>query len=291
MRAENKGLLLMVTAALVFSGMNVLVKIALREYSYMETVFFRSAFGTIIMFTFLRLRHLPVIGRRPGMLFLRGFLGFLGLSCYYFAMARLTLADTVILNKISPLFVMILAHFLLKEVLSRAHLAILFSAIFGIYNIVQPQLEIAPLAGLIGLASAVFSAAAYIVVKKLSADHSSAQIVFAFVAVATFLSIPVMMPSFVCPRGADWLIFLGIGATSSAAQLIMTKAYALGAPTPVSIASYGVVIFSALWGFLFFNEIQDTQALTGTILVIGCLLVLPFINAGRTRRTGSFSEV
>jgi len=239
------------------------------------------------------------------MLALRGSLGFVGLSCYYYAMARLTLADTVILNKASPVFVMVFAYFFLRERLSRWHLVALAVALFGVFNIVQPQLEIvqplpygpgaSPLplperppniAGLIaalaGLASAVASALAYIVVKKLSVDHRSPQIVFAFVSFSTVLAVPFLFRRYVPPRGILWLILIGIGASSAVGQVLMTKAFRLGSPTPVAIASYAVVIFSALWGFLIFDELQNPQAIAGSLLLIGSLVTLPFLS-GRAR--------
>jgi drug/metabolite transporter (DMT)-like permease len=277
LRDEQNGLILMLAAGLVFSLMNILAKLALRDFPFMETVFFRGVFGTIFIVIILLSTRTPLIGPRPRLLVLRGCFGFLGLSCYYFAMSRLTLADTVILNKVSPLFVMILAYFFLGEVLSRWHYMILAAALFGVYNVIQPQFDLAPLAGVIGLASAVFSGMAYIVVKKLSPDHHSPQIVLAFVFLSSLLAIPFMLPHFRMPSGKEWLILMGIGLTSSIAQVLMTKAYALGSPTPVSIASYSVVLFSALWGFLVFDEIQNSQALWGSLLVIVSLLGLPFL--------------
>jgi len=195
-------------------------------------------------------------------------------------MAHLTLADSVILNKVSPLFVMILAHFILREILNRWHAVILIFSLFGVYNVIQPQLKIAPLAGFVGLASSVFSASAYVVVKKLSTNHSSPQIVLAFVVAATIMSSPFMMVNFRMPTLFDLLIFAGIGLSSVTAQILMTRAYTLGSPTPVSIASYSVVIFSAFWGFVFFDEVQNVQAFLGTLVVICSLSALPFLKQG-----------
>ncbi len=271
MKPERKGLLLMIGATLFFSAMNALVKSTLKEYSFMDAVFYRSFFGSLFVLALLFRRHRPIIGPNPKLLLFRGVMGFLGLACYYYAMAYLTLADTVILNKVAPLFVMILAFFLMMETLSRWHLLILSTALFGIYNVIQPQLDIAPMAGAIGLSSALFSAIAYIIVKKLSHNHSSLQIVFSFFFTAMVLAAPVVFYRYHVPDPLDWLVFMSIGVTSASAQILMTKAYSLGSPTPISIASYADVVFSSLWGFLFFSEIQNTQALAGTVIIIASL--------------------
>ena len=277
---ENLGLLMMLAAALVFSVMNALVKKALQEIPFMETVFFRGFFGTISIVLLLKHRKQPLAGPNLRLLGLRGLLGFLGLSCYYYTMSRLTIADTVILNKMSPLFVMVLAHFFLKEVLSRWHYAVLLVAMTGVYNVIQPQLQFEPLAGIVGLSSAVFSGMAYICVKKLSRDHHSSQIVLSFVFLSSVLALPFLPGRFVWPDRTQWIILISIGVTSALAQLLMTRAYALGSPTPVSLAGYSVVIFSAAWGYFLFSEIQDTQALMGSALIILSLALLPFIRLG-----------
>ncbi|MCD4655716.1 DMT family transporter [bacterium] len=279
MRPETKGILYMGCAALFFSSMNVLVKISLRGYPFMETVFFRSFFGLIFVAGILKLRGLPLIGPRPQMLVLRGSLGFIGLSCYYYAMSYLTIADTVILNKVSPVFVMVFAYFLLAERLRPHVFVILVIALVGVYNVIQPQLEFAPQAGAVGLFSAVVSGLAYVVVKKLSSDHHAPQIVLAFVGMATILSVPFLIPVFTWPSTLDWFIFAAIGISSSIAQLFMTKAYALGSPTPVSIAGYSVVLVSALFGYLFLGEIQDQQAIIGSVIVLSSLMALPFVRS------------
>ena len=277
---ENKGLLMMLAAALVFSIMNALVKKALQSIPFMETVFFRGAFGTVFITLLLLHRKIPLIGPNRRLLTLRGLLGFLGLSCYYFTMSRLTIADTVILNKMSPLFVMILAHFFLKEVLNRWHYGVLLLAMAGVFNVIQPQMKFEPFAGVIGLSSAVFSGMAYICVKKLSRNHHSSQIVLAFVFISSLLSLPFILKNFVWPDRDQWIILTSIGFSSALAQLLMTRAYALGSPTPISLAGYSVVIFSGIWGYFLFSEIQDFQALMGSLLVISSLALLPFIRAG-----------
>ena len=279
MTGENKGLLYMVTGALFFSAMNVLVKISLRGYPFMETVFFRSFFGLIFVIILLKSRGLPIIGPRPRLLALRGTLGFIGLSCYYYAMGHLKIADAVILNKVSPLFVMIFAYFFLGERLRPQVFIIMAVAMVGIYNVIQPQMDFAPLAGAVGVLSAVVSGGAYVIVKKLSSDHASPQIVLSFVGMASILSIPFLIPVFIWPEPMDWVIFACIGFTSIMGQILLTKAYAVGAPTPVSIASYSVVLVSAFFGYIFLGEVQDSQALMGSVIVLVSLLALPFVRS------------
>jgi len=209
----------------------------------------------------------------------RGLFGFLGVSTYYFTMSRLTLADTAILNKLSTVFVMLFAYFLVGERLWPAHVGVLALSVIGVYNIVQPQWQLAPLAALTGLASAAFAGMAYTLVKLLTADHDPLQIVFAYSASCAVLILPVLPWTFRCPSLAELLLLTAAGGLSTLGQGLMSSAYAHGSPTPTSIASYSVVLFSAVWGYLFFNEVQNPQAIAGSVTVLAALVLLPLIPA------------
>jgi len=103
--------------------------------------------------------------------------------------------------------------------------------------------------------------------------------VLAFSFISAVFSLPFAIMNYQVPNFREWILLASIGVLSVVGQGLMTKAYALGSPTPVSIASYSVVLFSALWGYIFFNEIQDLQAMIGSVLVIGSLLFLPLLSS------------
>lgn len=55
--------------------------------------------------------------------------------------------------------------------------------------------------------------------------------------------------------------------------MMLTRAYALGAAARIGAIAYSVVLFSALLGWLLWNEIPDSTALFGGLLVsLACVL-------------------
>ncbi len=304
-RSDRQGILLMVAASLSFSVMGIFAKLALVATGVWELVFFRGLVTTIIMFFLvqsdrpfsfrrhstsrsgppsptLTFRWSRLRGRDMKLLIARGVFGSLGLVCFMYGIAHLKLADAVILNRVSPIFVILLAPLALKEKITPAHLVVVAAALFGVYHIVKPDLDIQLVPGLIGLISAVFAALAYVSIKKLTADHPPLLIVFYFALVSTLLPIPFLFQSFTLPTPSILMDLLAVGLTAALAQVLMTLSYRQAPASKVSIASYTNVVFAALWGYLFFGELQDTRSLIGSTIIVGCCLLLPFVGRRKT---------
>lgn len=77
------------------------------------------------------------------------------------------------------------------------------------------------------------------------------------------------------------LLLLGIGITATLAQLAMTRAYRTGKTLVVGALAYSTVVFSSLWGILFWSDVLPLAAWLGMgmIVVSGllCLSVSPSV--------------
>ncbi len=269
-----KAIILMLLAQFSFSIMDLFIKIAVKRIGVFETVFFRGLFTMVIVLVIILFSRISIWGKNKKLLILRGVFGFLGLICYVFGIYYLKLANAVLLNRSSPIFVVIFSAILLKEKITKKQLLALFLAFFGVINIIKPGIEINFIAGIVGLISALFSGLAYIVVKKLSYYNSPYTIVFYFTLVTTLMTSPILPLNFVIPTKNLLLVLMVIGISSTLAQVLMTYSYKKGDAGKVSIVSYTSVLFSAIWGYVFFKEMEDTQSIIGGILIIlSCILL------------------
>ena len=92
----------MLAAAFFFSLMSLQVKLAGRRLHSSEIVFARSLLSLIFTCVLLRRARVPMWGNRKGPLVLRGLFGFIALSCFFFALTRLPLADATVLHFTNP---------------------------------------------------------------------------------------------------------------------------------------------------------------------------------------------
>lgn len=276
----SAGLRFMVLAAFYFSLMSLLVKLAGQRLPGAQMVFARSIVALVLSYGMLRRIKVSPWGEKKGLLFFRGFIGFLGLLCFFYAIPRLPLADVTVIQYTNPVFTAVLAAIFLRETLGGREMSGLALSLLGIVLVAQPTFlfglrgsSLDLLAVGVALAGAVFAAMAYTSVRKLRETEHHLVVVFYFPLVATPASIPVMWADALWPTPLEWLMLLGIGIFTQIAQVYMTKGIHAEKAGKAMSLSYIQIVFAAVWGFLFFSEVPDGLSIVGAVLVVAGTLV------------------
>ncbi|HEU4431077.1 MAG TPA: DMT family transporter [Myxococcota bacterium] len=270
------GARLMLAAAAAFAGMTAAAKLLGARLPLFEIVFVRAAFSTLATLWLLRRAGEPVLGSRRPLLWLRGLFGFCGLSCSFYAVIHLPLAEATLLQFTHPLFTVALAALLLGERIERGVLFGLPLSVLGILAVARPEALFGGASSLdsfavgVGLAGAFFAADAYVSVRHLArtGEHPLA-IVLSFPLVTSVLSAPLMLQSFVWPSGVEWLWLLAAGAFAQIGQLSLTRGIQLLPASRATVFSYTQIVFAAALGALLFGERPDAWTAAGGALVLG----------------------
>ncbi|MFP6578811.1 MAG: DMT family transporter [Myxococcota bacterium] len=269
------GVRYMLLSAFAFSVMSLLVKAVGERLPAQEIVFARALVTLFLSFAMLRHRGIPIWGERRGLLLLRGGLGFLGLTCFYYALTVLPLADATLIQYLHPLFTALLAAALLGERAGGALALALLLSLVGMLFVVQPdalfgpgdrELPLFPV--VVALAGALFSAAAYVMVRYLGRSEHPLVIVFYFPLVAVPLSLPALAFDFVWPVGIEWLLLGGVGLATQLGQVSLTWGLQSEPAGRATAISYFQVVLAAGWGVLFFAEVPDAWTLAGALLIL-----------------------
>lgn len=175
----SRGVWYMLIAVLCFALLNVCVK-SLGRIPVFEVIFFRATFSLFI--TALTLYHLKLSpwGNDRKWLFMRGLLGTLAIAVFFKALHHIPLASLATLQYMAPLFTAITGIYLLREKVIPLQWLLLALAMGGVMLTRGFDTEIPTFYFLLGLLSAVFSGAAYAVVRKLSYTDHPMVIVFGF---------------------------------------------------------------------------------------------------------------
>lgn len=270
----------MVASAFAFSIMSLFVKLAGERLPAQEIVFARAAISLVLSWYWLRLQGVPMWGRRRGLLVLRGLVGFCGLTCFYYAITRLPLAEVTVIQYLHPVLTAVLAAVLLGERPGAVLPVSLLLSTAGVLLITKPavlfggQVALSWLPTVSALGGAVFSAIAYTLVRQLSRTEPPLVIVFYFPLVAVPASVPLLLQDPVWPRGVDWLLLLGVGVSTQIAQVELTKGLTLEPAGRATAMAYLQVVFAAAWGALVFGDLPDALTIVGAGAVLaGSLLV------------------
>jgi drug/metabolite transporter (DMT)-like permease len=272
----------MAYGAFWFSVMSLLVKVAGQRIPAMEIVLVRGVVSLALSYWMLRRAGIPPWGSSRGLLLVRGMLGFGGLGCFYYALVHLPLAEATVIQYTNPLFTALLAAWLLRERIGRLEVACVAASLAGVLLIARPGFLVAavdplpPAVVAIAVSGAVFSAAAYVTVRRLSRSEHPLVIVFYFPLVTVPATIPFVLVESVWPDAREWVLLVGIGVTTQIAQVYMTRGLQLVPAGRATAVGYMQIVFAGVWGALIFAEIPDVWSLSGASLIIGSSLALAF---------------
>ncbi len=271
--------------------MGVCVKLASEFYAAGEIVFYRSAVGLVFAALLARARGGSLRTTVPAMHFWRSLCGVLALGLWFYAIGGLPLATAVTLNYMSSVW---MALFLLggavvvgsAQVDARLVAAVLVG-FAGVAMVLRPTIEHAQLwHGLAGLLSGMLAALAYLQVTTLGRrGEPEYRIVFYFSlggVLAGALSMLWTGMGAHTLKGAALLLAVGLLATM--AQLMMTRAYAIGSTLSNAGLQYFGILFAVGYGALLFGERIPWIAVLGMLLIVLAGLVSTWLGS-RARHT------
>jgi len=275
MNKKTKAILLMLFSAFTFSAMQIIVKL-LPEIPLMEKVFFRNFISLIIAFIVIKKNNLSYFGNKENRkyLFFRYLFGFTGIVLFFYATTQMFAADAAMLNKLSPIFVIILAHFFLKEKINKTKIIVMAISILGALLIIKPQFNLSVIPAVSGFVSAVLSGAAYVFITVIGDRESIYTTVFYYSFLSSVSCLPFFVFSFAVPNLYELFMLVLLGLLAAFGQIALTSAYNSWEASEVSIYDYSNIIFSSLLGYIFLSEMPDMQSIFGGILILSASLIL-----------------
>ena len=163
---------------------------------------------------------------------------------------------------------------LLREKLRRRIALAVVLGWVGVICVIQPPWMGADLAGLplkpalLGVAGALFTALAYVSVRRLSETEHPLVIILYFPLVSVPLTLPAIVQIGVWPSGLDWFWLLGVGVLTQLGQNWVTKGLSCLPAARATSLNYVQVVFAATWGWICFEEGVTSLSFLGALLVL-----------------------
>lgn len=269
MSNKTKAVFCMLISALGFTFMSVTVKYV-TGIPLFEKVFFRNLISLGVAFFMLKKSSAPMFGRRENQLALlaRSSFGLAGVVLNFYAISKLTLADSSMLGKLSPIFVTIMACIFLKEKIDSKQILSIIVTFLGALLVIKPEFSLEMLPSLAGILSAASAGIAYTLLRYLKDKESPDTIIFYFSLISVVFTAPFALAKYVQPTFIQLGLLLATGVFASVGQFGITYAYKYAKATEVSIYNYSAIVFGIILGFIFFGEIPDTLSLLGGAIII-----------------------
>ena len=274
-----KGIFCIIIAGFGFALMSLFVKLS-GDLPSMQKGFFRNIIAVFISSIPL-IKHWKVINipkNKTGWLVLisRSVFGTIGLVLNFYAISHISLADSSIIQKLSPFIIIILSYIFFKEEMTRFQFFSIIIAFIGIILIIKPSgNDIISMGALAALLGALCAGIAYTCVRYLGTHNISGEfIIFFFSSLSSLMLLPYLIFDYRSMSLYQLSMLLLAGISATIGQYGVTFAYKFAAAKNISVFDYSQVLFSGIFGYMFFGEFPDFQSLIGYIIVISVGIVL-----------------
>lgn len=274
-----KGIFCIIIAGFGFALMSLFVKLS-GDLPSMQKGFFRNIIAVFIssipLIKHWKVIHIPI--NKIGWLVLisRSVFGTIGLVLNFYAISHISLADSSIIQKLSPFIILILSYIFFKEDMTKFQVFAIIIAFIGIVFIIKPSgSDIISMGALAALLGAFSSGVAYTCVRYLGTHNISGEfIIFFFSSLSSLMLLPYLIFDYKTMSSYQLLMLLLAGISATIGQYGVTFAYKFAAAKNISVFDYSQVLFSGIFGYIFFGEFPDFQSLIGYFIVVSVGIVL-----------------
>ena len=197
----------------------------------------------------------------------------------FYSFTKLPVSDVSAVTEIRPIWVAVLAAYLLRERIGKGLVPLIILSTLGVLLIEKPHFEDRNYTVFITFIASVLGAVVMICLRKLR-DLDAKTIVIHFSLTASVISlIYIFLFRDIGTyrhilHTENTLMLIGIGIFGTIGQLFMTKAFAYGRASIVSSTGYVKVGFSALYDLFIFNSRFEVYSIIGMIMILASTTLL-----------------
>jgi drug/metabolite transporter (DMT)-like permease len=214
-----------------------------------------------------------LVWRGETTLWVRSVAGSAGMICNFYALAHLPVSDTLTLMNTSPIWVTLLLWLVFGQRPATGVVCAVLISVAGIALIQQPHFQGGKFACLMALCGAFCTSIAMLGLNRLKHIDPRAIVVHfsgvASVATSMFLLLT-NRKDYSAQLGDKSVLALLImvGAAGVAGQIGMTRAFAKGQASRISVIALSQILFGLGFDVLFWNRSVNLISLLGMVLVI-----------------------
>ncbi len=271
-----QGIAWMLLTGVLFVGVTGVVRHLGTDMSPLQAAFIRYAFGVVLVAPVLLRRGAgarPFSGRllrsrRLGLHAVRGVVHGMGVMLWFYAMARIPIAQVTALGFTAPIFTTLGAALFLGERLSAWRLGAVLASFGGAMIILRPGFETINSGALAQLAAAPCFAISFLITKKLTATESSATIVAYMAIFVTIALLPAALLDWRTPtwENLGWLFVTAVLATLG--HLSLTQALRSADITVTQPFAFLQLVWATLLGYYVFSERPDIGIWIGGAVIV-----------------------
>ena len=250
-----------------------------------EAAFIRYLAGVVLILPLLwRMRWR---GLRPGsfrLYFLRGLVHGVAVMLWFYAMARIPLAEVTAIGFSTPVFTALGAILIFHEQVRARRMLAIVAGFIGTLVILRPGFQTIEAGSLAQLVAAFFFAGSFLLAKKMTQRENSGDILVMLTIFCTLALLPGAIYYWRQPTLVEvgWLALVAVFAT--AGHYAITRAIAHAPLTVTQPLSFLQLVWAVLFGYWLFDEVPDKWVILGALMIVGAVSYLAHREALAARR-------
>lgn len=275
-----KGIFWMVMTGICFVAVTALVKTLGGRIPAAESAFLRYVIGLVFLIPVWReLIAIKLTPRQKRLFGIRGIVHSLGVILWFYAMTRIPIAEVTAMNYLNPVYVSILAVFLLGEWMALRRVLAVIAALIGSLIILRPGFRELDPGHIAMLATALLFAGSYLIAKIVSGELPASLVVALLSITVTIGLAPFAIAVWVTPSLADLGVLAAIACFATAGNYTMTLAFAAAPVTVTQPVTFLQLVWSVLLGALFFDEPADPWVILGGGIIMASVIFITWREA------------
>jgi len=284
----------MVGALISFTLVAIAGRSAARGADALQIAVWRTLIGFSILVLIIKTQGIAfgsLTSRRPGLQVVRNLVHFTAQFSWLYALTRMTLAELTALEFTAPLWVALLAPFLLGERLTALRLGAAVLGFIGVLIVVRPGAIPLSEGTPFGMIAAIGFALSMLTTKRLLIGDNALTVLFWMQGLQILIGLAVILgrttlgygPGLPMPDLITFCWLAGVGAFGLTAHYSLAKAFTYADAIIVAPMDFLRLPLMVLVGVVLYAEPLDFWVLGGGLIVV----VANFLNIrGERQRTG-----
>ncbi|PTX54087.1 EamA-like transporter family protein [Litoreibacter ponti] len=264
------GVLWMLVTGVMFVCVTAVVKYVGDSLPAAQAAFLRYLLGLVFLIPMIKpIRAARLTSWELKMFGFRGAVHTVGVTLWFYAMTKISIAEVTAMNYLSPVYVTLGAALFLGEKLALRRIMAVAMALVGAMIILRPGFRELSSGHFAMLFTAVMFAGSYLSAKVM-ADKVSPAVVVGMLSITVTIGLaPLAAMVWVTPTLAQlgWMFLLAIFAT--AGHYSMTLAFAAAPVTVTQPVTFLQLVWAVALGALVFGEGIDAWVILGGVVILG----------------------
>lgn len=272
-----QGAFAFVGGAMLFALSTVFIKfLTLPPYDLppLMAAFFRFFIGFVCTFAWAMLHSTDLRPHSPGLVVWRGILNTLAVALFYSAVQFTTVTNTNLLNLMYPAWMLLAGPIITRERAPLSHIVFLVLTLLGAWLITNPA-GFMPngarfnIGDALALASGIIAAFGIAVLRQARKHDGTVVVIFWLFAIGSLVTVvPAILVWKTPPDFKAWGFLLAAGTFGFVGQILLTYGYRWMSAAEGSLLSSSGILFSAIFGVIFFADSLSAPVIIGGILIL-----------------------